>query len=239
VPAVVIGLLCGVVLCIMVRRVNFIPLFLLSEYAIFLGFFIFLSKTFFHTRHLSTTELWYILLVAVGLYAVWSLLYALLSFKGSAVKILLAVFLGVSVINPQQTLLPTLSTNPDMPISEDYYHNMSLVQDYMLHHTEDGDVLISTVYGLYTTWEGEPGFHAIYRITSQTPRQDVFAIVDQNPAGWIVIDQIRLDQASMTVKDYAGKDQIEYVGLFGDEYVWHWQHESTTSFIPGPLGKEQ
>jgi len=239
VPIIVIGLLCSAVLCILVRRVNIIPLFLLTQYACFLGFFLFFSKTFFHTRHLSTTELWYILLVAVGLYAVWSLLYALLSFKGSTVKILLAVFLGVSVINPQQTLLPTLSTNPDMPISEDYYHNMSLVQDYMLQHTEDGDVLISTVYGLYATWEGEPGFRAIYRITSQTPRQDVFSMVDQNPAGWIIIDQIRLDQASMTVKDYSGKDQIEYIGLFGDEYVWHWQHAPTTSIIPGALGKEQ
>jgi hypothetical protein len=116
---------------------------------------------------------------------------------------------------------------------------MSLVQDYMLHHAVDGDVLISTVYGLYATWEGEPRFHAIYRITSQTPRQDVFAIVDQNASGWIVIDQIRLDQASMTVKDYSGKDQIEYAGLFGDEYVWHWRHASTTSIIPGGAGKEQ
>ena len=239
VPVVVIGLLCGVVLCILVRRVKFIPLFLLSEYIIYLGFFIFLSKTFFHTRHLSTTELWFILLVAIGLYAVWSLLSALLSLKSNMVKILLAIFLGVAVINPQQTLLPTLSTNPDMPISEDYYHNMTLVQNYMLHHTDYGDVLISTVYGLYATWEGEPGFRAIHRITSQTPRQDVFAIVDQNPSGWIVIDQIRLDQASMTVKDYSGKDQIEYVGLFGDEYVWHWQHTLTTSITPGGAGKEQ
>jgi len=44
------------------------------------------SKTFFHTRHLSTTELWYILLVAIGLYVLWSLLYALLPFKGGLIK---------------------------------------------------------------------------------------------------------------------------------------------------------
>ena len=236
----VIGLLCSVLICFLVRRVNFIPLFLLTLYAIYLGFFIFFSKTFFHTRHLSTTELWYILLVAIGLYVLWSLLYALLPFKGGLVKILLMVFLGVSVVNPQETLLPVMSTNPDMPISEDYYHDMSLVQGFMLqHHTEDSDVLISTIYGLYATWVGEPSFHAIYRITSQTPKQDVFAIVDQNPSGWIVIDQIRLDQASMTVKDFSGKDQIEYMGLFGDEYVWHWQHLSADLFIPGVPGKGQ
>jgi hypothetical protein len=235
----VIGFLCSVVLCFLIRRINFIPLFLLTLYGIFLGFFLFFSKSFFHTRHLSTTELWYILLMAIGLYVVWRLLDALLSFKGNAIKILLMVFLGVSVLNPLETLLPVLSNNPDMPISEDYYHDMSLVQGYMLQHTEDSDVLISTVYGLYTSWEGKPGFRALYRITSQTPSQDVFAIVDQNPSGWIVIDRIRLDQAGMTVKDYSGKDQIEYIGLFGDEHVWHWQHPSAHSTIPGSSGKEQ
>jgi hypothetical protein len=235
----VIGLLCSVLLCFLIRRVNFIPLFVLTLYAIFLGFFIFISKTFFHTRHLSTTELWYILLTAIGLYVVWSLLYALLPFKGSVVKIILMVFLGVCVVNPQETLLPVVSNNPDMPISEDYYHDMSLVQGFMLHHAEDGDVLISTVYGLYATWVGEPRFQAIHRITSETPKQDVFAMVDQNPSGWLVIDQIRLDRASMTVKDFSGKDQLEYMGLFGDEYVWHWQRTSADLFIPGVPGKGQ
>jgi hypothetical protein len=235
----VIGFLCSVILGILIRRINFIPLFLLTLYAIFLGFFLFFSKSFFHTRHLSTTELWYILLMAIGLYVVWRLLDALYSFKGNAIRVLLMVFLGVSILNPRETLLPVLSNNPDMPISEDYYHDMSLVQGYMLQHTEGSDVLISTVYGLYTSWEGEPVFRALYRITSQTPSQDVFAIVDQNPSGWIVIDRIRLDQAGMTVKDYSGKDQIEYIGLFGDEHVWHWQHPSAHSTIPGSSGKEQ
>jgi len=67
----------------------------------------------------------------------------------------------------------------------------------------------------------------------------VFALVDQNPSGWIVIDQIRLDQADMTVKDYSGKDQIEYMGLFGDEYVWHWQHPQANIIDPWVLGKGQ
>jgi hypothetical protein len=232
----VIGFLCTMLLCFLIRRKNFIPLFLLTLYGSFLGFFIFFSKTFFHTRHLSTTELWYILLTAIGLYAVWRLLYALLSFKGSLAKILLTAVLGASILNPQQILLPIVSNNPDMPISEDYYHDMSLVQAFMLKHMEGNDVLISTIYGLYATWQGEPRFHENYRITSQTPKGDVFSIVDQNQSGWIVIDRIRLDQASLTVKDFSGKDQIEYVGLFGDQYVWHWQHATTQSSIPGVFG---
>ncbi len=235
----VIGFLSAIFLCFLIRRMNFIPLFLFTLYGSFLGFFIFFSKTFFHTRHLSTTELWYILLVAIGLYVFWSLLNALLSLRGSVVKILLMILLGASILNPQQVLLPSVSNNPDMPISEDYYHDMSLVQAFMLKHTEGSDVLISTVYGLYATWEGEPKFQMNYRITSQTPKSDVFSIVDQNRSGWIVIDRIRLDQASMTVKDFSGKDQIEYMGLFGDQYVWHWQHGSAQSYNPRVLEKRE
>jgi hypothetical protein len=109
----------------------------------------------------------------------------------------------------------------------------------MLAHSEKGEVLISTVYGLYATWVGEPEFPMNYRITSQSSTSDVFSLVDQNQSGWIVIDKIRLDQASMTVKDFSGKDQIEYIGLFGDQYVWHWQHPLTQSYVPGDVGKRQ
>ncbi len=232
-----IGFLCATVLCILIRRTNFIPLFLFSLFGSFLGFFVFFSNTFFHTRHLSTTELWYILLAAIGLYVVWQLLYALLSPRGSVTKILLMVVLGAAVLNPQQVLLPVVSNNPDMPISEDYYHDMSLVQAFMVAHAEQSDVLISTIYGLYATWEGRPRFQMNYRITSQTPKSDIFSLVDQNPSGWIVIDRIRLDQASLTVRDFTGKDQIEYMGLFGDQYVWHWQHMSAQSYAPEALEK--
>jgi hypothetical protein len=235
----VIGFLCTMVLCILIRRLNFIPLFLVALFGSFLGFFIFFSKTFFHTRHLSTTELWYILLVAIGLYVVWRLLSALFSLRHPVIKMLLMIFLGVSIFNPQQVLLPVVSNNPDMPISEDYYHDMSLVQAFMLDHAEKSDVLISTIYGLYATWVGEPKFQMNYRITSQTPKSDVFSIVDQNQSGWIVIDRIRLDQASLTVRDFSGRDQIQYMGLFGDQYVWHWQHSSAQTFIPGAPGKGQ
>jgi hypothetical protein len=211
----------------------------LTLYASFLGFFIFFSKNFFHTRHLSTTELWYILLIAIGMYVAWSLLMAIPGLKGRAAQTLLILFLGISAVNPQEILLPVTSNNPDMPISEDYYHDMALVQGFMINHSQGNEVLISTIYGLYATWEGEPSFRTIYRVTSQTLNQEVFALVDQNPSGWIVIDKIRLDQASMTVKDLSGKDQIEYMGLFGDEYVWHWQHASAQSSIQGVAGKRQ
>jgi hypothetical protein len=231
-----LGFVAALLLSVLGRSVNFIPSFLFSLYGGFLGFFVFFSKDFFHTRHLSTTQLWYVLLMAIGLYVVGDLIFMLFSFKRRSVHVFLVILVAMSVVNGQQTLLPTLSRNPDMPISEDYFHDMSLVDSFMRGHAGDEDVLISTVYGLYTSWRGEPRFGAVYRITTKTPEEYVLSIVDRYQSGWIVIDRIRLDLGSVRAKDLSAVEEIEYVGSFGDEYVWHWKRSSESSGIMDVLG---
>ncbi len=221
---IALGILGAFLLSIVVRRLNFVPLFFLTLYLCFLGLFAFFSREFFHTRHLSTTELWYVVIVAIGLYAVWHIVNILLPWPSQTASVLLTVILGLSVLNGQQILLPIVSTNPDMSISEDYMHDLSLVQAFMINHATPNDALISTVYGLYVSWQGTPIFKSQYRVNTQTPKEYIISIVNQNPSGWIIIDKIRLNLSSMKIKDLSGIDQIEYVGLFGDEYVWHWNH---------------
>jgi hypothetical protein len=225
----------AVVLSLRVRRVNSVPLFMVTLFVSYLAVFAFLSRTFFHTRHLLTTELWYIVVVGLGLYGLWRALAGTVPRKGIVVGIVMAGLLGLLVVNVQQILLPSLSTNPDMPISEDYLHDLSQVQAFMIGHVQPNDVLVSTVYGLYATWEGQPEFGSQYRITSQTPLDDILTIVDQNPSGWIVFDKIRLDLSAVSPRDITGNHQIEYIGLFGDEYVWHWQRTPSRLVKPGVL----
>jgi hypothetical protein len=110
-----------------------------------------------------------------------------------------------------------------MPISEDYLHDMSKVQALMLERARTEDVLISTVYGLYASWKDVPDFRSQYRITSATPLDEILKIVDENPSGWIVMDKIRLDLSAVSSRDLSRARQIEYIGMFGDEYVWHWR----------------
>jgi hypothetical protein len=105
----------------------------------------------------------------------------------------------------------------------------------MQNHVQKEDVLISTVYGLYAAWEGEPRFAATYRITTHTSRDEIFSQVNQYPSGWIVIDQIRLDLSPLSPQDLTKNDQIEYIGLFGDEYVWRWQHPTAMSVQPAAV----
>lgn len=213
------------------------PLFLFTLFASYIGFFAVLSKTFFHTRHVLTTELWYIILIALSLYVLWRAMAVLLPWKNAYGNIMLAVVIGVSVINVPQVVTPVTSTNPDNPISEDYLHDMSQVQAFMLGHVQPDDALISTVYGLYSSWQEAPRFVANDRITTETPRDQIFSLIGQHSSGWIVIDQIRLSMSTLGPREFAGNPDVEYIGLFGDQNVWHWQHQSGSPGSSMPVGK--
>jgi hypothetical protein len=206
-----------------VRRDSFIPAFFLGLFGTYLVVFALFSRTFFHTRHLLTTELWFVVVCAIGMFAFWIALTAVVPLGTKASRVAVVAVLAIGLTNMPQVLLPTLSTNPDMPISEDYLHDMSEVQALMLRYARSDDVLISTVYGLYASWKDVPQFRSQYRITSATPLDEILKIVDQNPSGWIVIDKIRLDLSAFSSRDLSRVQQIEYIGAFGDEYVWHWQ----------------
>ncbi len=204
------------------RRRTVVPLLLLSLFGVYLAVFALFSRTFFHTRHLVSTQLWYVGLVGIGLCWLWEWLRGLMPWKGAATGPVLALGLALMILNPAQVLLPTLSRDPDMPISEDYLHDMSAVQAYMVNHVAEGDALISTVYGLYATWEGTPRFGEQYRINSGTTAEEIAALVRKHDAGWIVIDTIRLEASEITKRSLTDMPQMEYIGSFGDESVWRW-----------------
>ncbi len=220
---VALGIVTAILSAFLVRRRNFVPLFILTLFFAYLSVFALFSKTFFHTRHLLSTELWYVIVVAMGLYATWIGFGALLPHLGRTVPMVMAAIVVLSVVNLSQVMLPTVSTNADMTISEDYMHDMSKVQAFMLAQVRPDDVLISTVYGQYAIWEGTPVFANQLHITSHTPIEDILSYASQYDSGWIVIDEIRFKLASMSIRDLAGSDQIQYVGMYGDEHVWHWQ----------------
>ena len=205
------------------RRDNFLPAFFLGLFGTYLGVFAFFSRTFFHTRHLLTTELWFVVVCAIGMFAFWKALAGVVPLGTRPSRVAVLAVLAICLINVPQVLLPTLSTNPDMPISEDYLHDMSKIQAYMLVRARTDEVLISTVYGLYASWKDVPEFRSQYRITSATPMAEILKIVDENAAGWIVIDKIRLDISGFSSRELSRAPQIEYIGAFGDEYVWHWR----------------
>jgi len=219
---VAIAIAIAVVRAFTIRRSTLVPLFFVALFGAYLAVFTLFSKSFFHTRHLISTQFWYVVLVGIGLWWLWEWLRHAIPWKGRVAKTVLAMALAALTLNPNQILLPTLSRDPDMQISEDYMHDMSAVQRYMIANVRRGDVLISTVYGLYATWDGKPEFGEHFRINSGTSREEIAAIVQGHPSGWIVIDSIRLDMSSLTERSLSSMPQMEYIGTFGDEHVWRW-----------------
>lgn len=220
----IMGLLAALLTTFLTRRTNFVPLFLLSLYGAFLGFFIFSSNRFVGARHLSTTNLWYIMLMAMGLNLIWVFLQSFTFFRHTVVRYIAILALGLSVINVQQTLVPILSNEPYESISKDYHYEMQDIHAYMLANVQEGDALIYTVYDLYATWKGEPEFQAAYHFNAETSKEEVFSRVDQYASGWIIIDKIILKMMSYSPFDaFSKKNGIKYIGVFNDQYVWRWE----------------
>jgi hypothetical protein len=211
---------------IAVRRMNSMPLFFVTLFLSYLGVFALISKSFFHTRHLISTQFWYLVVIAMGLSWLWDAICRVIPRRSLVASALIGMTIGAAVLNTRQITLPSTSRNPDMPISEDYMHDMSEVQAYLVGQVQHDDVLIATVYGLYATWEGEPRFGVQYRINSLSTKAEIESIVDQYASGWIVIDSIRLDLSQLSMGDITNIPQMEYIGLFGDEHVWRWQRSA-------------
>lgn len=180
-------------------------------------------------RYYFHLQLWYLLLMAVGLDALWFFLRAglgRLKFSAAGAGLLALLPLALS-LNPRQILLPTFWDQPGlMPVTGQYHENVEEVHAYLLERATDQDVLVATVYANYSQWVEQPPFQAIYSFDYRRAdgREYFLALVAQNPSGWIVIDQIRYEQSTpIPLETFSLADrQVEYVGQFADEHVWRW-----------------
>ena len=221
------GLFGGLMAGVLLRHVNSILLFLAMLYSGFLAFFVFSSNRFFAPRHLSATQLWYIVLMAAGLYLVWIFLQTFSIFQNKRNRLLAVIVLAGLTINFQQPIAPILADGPYMPISQEYHSDLTDLQLYMLDNVMDGDVLISSrVYSRYAFWVEAPVFHRVFSFNLGSTKDDVLAVMDEYNSGWIVIDELRAGQASFSVAEtFSGVDGLEYAGQFGDQYVWRWNSQ--------------
>jgi hypothetical protein len=215
----------GVAAGLLVWRRNFIPLFAAALFAGFTGFFVFSSIDHFEPRHLSAAHLWYIILIAVGIYAVWTFLQTFTFFTKGPVKYIAGLALVVLSVNGQQILLPAVSHEPYMPITGHYHPELGQLHQFLLANSQKEDVLISTnTYSWYVDWMGQPGFAEKYFVGIDTPLKDILDLIARNHSGWIVLDRVWIDQFAFSpLESFPKNETIEYIGLFGDEYLWHWK----------------
>jgi len=142
-----LGFILAVVGSILIRKKNSVPLFVLTLFLSFLAVFLFLDfggRPLVRVRFLQIAELWYIILLSLGIYILWKFLRETFG----TVSIVLAIFIGIASINLQQIFLPVTSTSETTVIapSDIYYHNVGAAYDYILANSKDKDVLIGNTF---------------------------------------------------------------------------------------------
>jgi len=165
-------------------------------------------------------------LIAVGLYLVWIFLQSFPFLRSMSAKIATIITLGLVVINPSQILLPVTSQDALGFIAQDYFSDPRSVQNYLVANAENGDALISaTPYLRQNIWAGTPEFSATHFLSIYATEDDTIALTHQYKSGWIIIDLTRVESLPYSPFDAFLKDgRIVYIGLFGDEHVWHWKN---------------
>jgi len=219
-----LGFILAVVGSILIRKKNSVPLFVLTLFLSFLAVFLFLDfggRPLVRVRFLQIAELWYIILLSLGIYILWKFLRETFG----TVSIVLAIFIGIASINLQQIFLPVTSTSETTVIapSDIYYHNVGAAYDYILANSMDKDVLIGNTFTKYVEWVNAPDFQAIYTLSAYSGPKQVTSVIEEFESGWIVLDQIEVDIMRYDpFLEFEKNGKINYVGLFSDQYVWRW-----------------
>ncbi len=217
----------GIFLGFLLYRSNFVPSFFFSIFAAQMLFFMVFFNRNIRPRYIINAEYWFLVLVAIGLYGIWIGLRSIISHR-TMVNLWIGLALLVVSFNPGQVLLPALYDKQGyMPITEEYHYDVKPAYVFLLNKANANDALISSVFQSYVLWTGKPVFKAFYHFnfyTQSNPQDYILSLVSQNDAGWIVLDNFlygtSISFPRTTVK--FGNKTIEYIGTYGDQYIWKW-----------------
>ncbi len=225
-------------LAIKLRKSTKLPFIFISLFFISVVLFSLTLNHYIRPRYFFNLQIWFVLLFSFGLYALLvygrillGLIFSRFEKKSSVVELLASIapicFILVFV-NYGQIILPSqYSQNGFMPITTEYHYDLGPVNDVVLSQYKQGDVLISSIYGSYARWVGEPMFKEYFYFNYTMKNQDeyIYSIIDKYPHGWIVLDKWNAEVYSEPLKFgnfNVGMKQVNYLGIYIDEYVWNW-----------------
>jgi hypothetical protein len=222
-----LGLLASVFVGFLVRRKNIVPFFVVLLFTAFLGFFVFSSVGSREPRHLSVALLWYVILLAFGIHILWLCLRSLPFFRGRLAGYLVAITIVFASLNVPQVLLPITFHGSYLPVTRHYHPAFKPLHEYLLVNARTDGALISTNgYLWYAEWQDQSIFSRVHGFGINTQNETIQAVIGQYNSGWIVFDKIWVNQLSFDpFQAFAENSEIEYVGLFGDIYLWRWTPE--------------
>lgn len=210
-----------------IKRKNFIPFFFTILYLFSIISFISFFSFSYAPRFFLHIQLWYIILLAIGLYGLG--LFITQSVQRKSTLVFLFMFAFFTTFNIQQVLLHTRSSQQP-PITYAAHMGFEELQLYLTQNVNPSDVLMSKYYGRYALFIGFPEYSKIYVAS--------FSIeaLEENDSGWVVIDNTRywLFEDILPLKSFRYKNkEIQFLGKYKDNhtfsnYLWHW------STIPPP-----
>ena len=202
------------------RKSNPFLWFLVLLYSVSFLAFAFLYQFIYAPRFFLHLQLWFIPLMAFGVYG-WYVISTVL-LRDVRWRVVLWALVALATVNFQQLLIHTTTAKP---VSYAIHMDFAEVENYMTAHARSEDILLSKFYGRYVRFTGQPEFATIYETS-----YDESLILD-NVSGWIVIDSSRYWAYRKILKrqDFTlGDVQVEFVGEFPDpasglsNYLWHW-----------------
>ena len=203
------------------RRQSPISWFLVVLFGVSFTAFALLYTFIYAPRFFLHLQLWYIPLLALGIYG-WYLISTVLV-KKTTLRSLLGVLIFLGTVNVPQLFIHT--QGDEKPVTYAIHMGFDELNAYMLEHVQPGDVLLSKYYARYVHFYERPEFANIYETSYDED------IIKENQSGWIVVDSSRhwVYRKQLRQKDFYLDDiEIDYIGEFLDpvsglsNYVWHW-----------------
>ena len=203
------------------RKSDPVPWFLFVLYAVSLTAFALLYTFIYAARFFLHLQLWFIPLLALGVYG-WYLISSVLV-KDMKWRVLLWALVALMTVNFPQLVVHTKTDAK--PVTNAVHMNFDEVDAYMRVHAEPDDVLISKFYRRYVVFQGAPEFAEIYEASYD---EDIIAA---HESGWIVVDETRYWAYRKVLKRknfMVGDVELVYIGEFPDptselsNFIWHW-----------------
>jgi hypothetical protein len=186
---------------------------------LYLTFFLVHAKVTEHPRYGVLMEYWYLLVVAIVLYAGYCLLKSIMKRGYLAVFIVLSTILFLNY--PAIRMDLSYQGGGALEITGEHHYLVESAYDYLVGQLTKEDVLDTDILQSYDTISGN---HFSAQQVIHYRSIDPLTVIEQYPQGWIAVTlNAHPENTDLQFSDfeYAGK-HIRYLGLMGDVYLWQW-----------------
>jgi len=187
---------------------------------VYLTFFLVNPKVFEHPRYGVLMEYWYLMVVAIVLFAGYHLFR---SGMGRGYSSILIVIMAALFFNyPAIHMVLSYHGGGTLEITGEHHYLVEPAHEYLVGQLTEGVVLVTDILTGYDEISGRQ-FPALKVINYKS--SEPLTIIETYSQGWIAVSPNAHPENSnlqFSDFDYAGK-HIHYIGLKGEIYLWQWE----------------